>query len=307
MAEAEKWLFNARRAEVSPSVSLSYISTFEKGSSSRNSASDSKKTILLVHGYPQTLYSMRHVYRLLVDAGLNVVAADYRGAGGSSMPVGGYDKWTMGEDLHKLMTEHLGAQQYSVLGHDIGSMVATAMALRYREAVKALIVMECPQPGTFAYKDSITNLEFTYGPCFHFFFHNARDLPEQLTYGREDIYLDHFFDRLALHPHFLTDKERTVYHNAFRKSGRMRAGFEVYRAFTQDDADVRKSVKEQGKIEVPVLATGGEKSKFTETIQPAAREYASDVSYVAIPDASHWVPEENAEGLVKEVLAFLRQ
>lgn len=35
------------------------------------------------------------------------------------------------------------------------------------------------------------------GLAFHFFFHNASDLPEKLTEGREGLYLQHFFDRLV--------------------------------------------------------------------------------------------------------------
>ncbi|CAO1612714.1 unnamed protein product [Parajaminaea phylloscopi] len=307
MAQAEKWLFEARLAEVSPGVKISYIDSLHTATADAEDRAPAEpfRTILLVHGYPQTMYSMRHLSALLVEQGFRVVCADYRGAGGSSMPVGGYDKWTMAEDLHLLMTSVLGCTRYAVLGHDIGSMVATAQALRYRDHVSALVCMECPQPGTQQYALSITDPKMTQEKTFHFFFHTARDLPEQLTHGREDVYLDHFFDRLAFKPHFLTDKERSIYHNAFARSGRMRAGFELYRAFTQDDADVKSSVVRDGKLDIPVLATGGEHSAFTEGIASGAQEYANNVVHVAVPDANHWVPEENAEGLAREVSRFL--
>lgn len=259
MAQAEQWLFQARSAEVSPGVKISYIEQTPPSHSVHAPA----PAILLIHGYPQTMYSMRHLSKLLLEKGFRVVTADYRGAGGSSMPVGGYDKWTLAQDLHLLMTNVLGCTTYAVLGHDIGSMVATAQALRFREHVNALICMECPQPGTSEYLRSMTDPDLTLDKTFHFFWHTARDLPEQLTHGREAIYLDHFFDRLAYKPHFITDKERSIYHNAFARSGRMRAGFELYRAFQQDDADVKASVAQHGKIATPVLATGGEHSAFT--------------------------------------------
>lgn len=43
----------------------------------------------------------------------------------------------------------------------------------------------------------------------------------------------------------------------------MRAGFEVYRAFIQDCADVKQNVAEHGKLTIPVLASGGADSAFT--------------------------------------------
>lgn len=61
----------------------------------------------------------------LVEAGLRVVASDYRGAGWSSKPPAGYDKWTMAEDIHRLLRDHLEiAGPLIVVGHDIGGILA---------------------------------------------------------------------------------------------------------------------------------------------------------------------------------------
>jgi pimeloyl-ACP methyl ester carboxylesterase len=58
---------------------------------------------------------------------LNVIAPDYRGAGNSSRPIGGYDKRTLANDIHLLLHEHLKIEQTVIMvGHDIGLMVAYA-------------------------------------------------------------------------------------------------------------------------------------------------------------------------------------
>lgn len=46
----------------------------------------------------------------------------------------------------------------------------------------------------------------------------------------------------------------------------MKAGFEVYRAFRRDCKDVQREIGERGKLskEMPVLASGGEKSPLSE-------------------------------------------
>jgi hypothetical protein len=42
----------------------------------------------------------------------------------------------------------------------------------------------------------------------------------------------------------------------------MRAGFETYRAFTQDAKDLSAAVKARGKLNLPVLLLAGEASTF---------------------------------------------
>ena len=66
------------------------------------------KTVLLIHGAPQTGYAWRKVVPTLVAGGYQVVVPDYRGAGASTKPRDGYDKWTMAGDLHHLVHNELG-------------------------------------------------------------------------------------------------------------------------------------------------------------------------------------------------------
>jgi alpha-beta hydrolase superfamily lysophospholipase len=46
------------------------------------------KTVLLIHGAPQTGYAWRKIVPTLVAAGYQVVVPDYRGAGASTKPRG---------------------------------------------------------------------------------------------------------------------------------------------------------------------------------------------------------------------------
>ena len=51
--------------------------------------------MVLVHGHPETWWEWRHVMPIFASAGFRVIAVDYRGAGNSSKPAGGYDKRTI--------------------------------------------------------------------------------------------------------------------------------------------------------------------------------------------------------------------
>jgi pimeloyl-ACP methyl ester carboxylesterase len=83
----------------------------------------------------------RHVIEPIARAGYHVIVPDYRGAGQSSISLDGktgYDKFTMAKDIHSLYKDNLGIEKAYIVGIDIGSMVATALALQFREDVLAL-------------------------------------------------------------------------------------------------------------------------------------------------------------------------
>ena len=108
-------------------------------------------TLILIHGFPETWYSFRHVITPLSALGYRVIAVDYRGAGDSSRPRDGYGKMSMAKDL-MTMCEKLGLNKVIVVGYDIGSMVAVSMALRYQDRVEALITF-----GTIRIQSSADN------------------------------------------------------------------------------------------------------------------------------------------------------
>jgi pimeloyl-ACP methyl ester carboxylesterase len=57
------------------------------------------RAAVLFHGFPQTWYAWHGFIPRLTAAGFRVIAVDYRGAGNSSRPLGGYDKRTMALDI----------------------------------------------------------------------------------------------------------------------------------------------------------------------------------------------------------------
>ncbi len=284
-------------AELEPGVRIHYVET---------GAGD--RTMVLLHGYPQTWWEWRHVLTPLVRAGWRVIAPDYRGAGGSSKPATGYDKRTMASDIYKLLREHLGITgSITLVGHDIGMMVAYAFASEYPKAVGKLVLMEAPLPGTLAYDATVASTTLNNATMWHFFFHNAQNnLAESLTAGRERLYLQHFYERLAFDQDAITEADLDLYASHYSAAGAMRAGFEVYRAFDQDAKDNKAALKKNGRLTMPVLALGGTSSFFLPIAKAMLAEVAKHVTVTGIPDAGHWIAEENPKALVQELLKFSR-
>ncbi|OCF33798.1 hypothetical protein I316_04510 [Kwoniella heveanensis BCC8398] len=300
------------KAEVAPGVQLHFVDAKPPGgasssSSSASSSSSSKgKTIILIHGFPQTWYCFRHVIQPLVDSGLRVIAVDYRGAGDSDRPRDGYDKMTMGKDIHTLYKEKLGIEKAIICGADIGSMVAVSLAVQFRDDVEALVTFEAPIPGTKAYDKATTDPSLTWPLFWHFFFHNIPDLPELLTQGKEREYISHFYHRLCYDPSFLTDADLEIYTKSFASSGGIRCGLDTYRAFSQDVHDLRDHLAKNGKANFPTLTMAGDASKFSLFIEDQTKELSNDVTYTEIPRSCHWIMEENPDDWVNAVRGFLK-
>ena len=256
---------------------------------------------MLLHGFPTTWWEWHCVMPTLVKAGFRVVAPDYRGAGQSWRPAGGYDKRTMAGDIHRLLREHLRIEGPVVMaGHDIGLMVAYAYAQAYRDEVSHLVVMDAPLPGTRVFDQLRTDPR-----VWHFAFHGARDVAEMLVAGRERQYLQTFFGVRIYNTSGITQEDLDTYVAAYSAPGAMRAGFELYRAFDQDAADNRAALERSGKLTMPVLAVGGTTSTSGSVMAEMMREVAEDVTGVRVPGSAHWVAEENPAGLTVPLLEFL--
>lgn len=261
-----------------------------------------KGTILLIHGFPQTWYQFRRVITPIADAGYHVIVPDYRGAGGSGKPWEGYTKNIMAKDLHTLVTKILGIKEkVHVVGHDIGGMIAHAYANLYPEVTASACWGECPLLGSPMYYERKHSMG-----GWHYTFHNVPDLPELLVAGRERIYLKHFYDRLSQNPEAISNDDLGVYAQAYAQPGALRCGFNCYRAF-EEDAEINNNwVKEKGKCKVRCLALWGGKSYFSEeAVTKSVGEYYENVIYGDIKGAGHWVAEEKPKLFIEAVLNWV--
>lgn len=84
------------------------------------------------------------------------------------------------DNLHHLVPNELGIDRsLSIVGHDLGSMVAFAYALRYRNDAVSLTTMEAPLPGTdYCEERKVAK------SAWHFDFHANPDIAVYLTHGR---------------------------------------------------------------------------------------------------------------------------
>ncbi|TCR70998.1 alpha/beta hydrolase [Rhizobium sp. BK376] len=265
------------------------------------------RTMVLLHGWPQTWWEWRHIIEPLRADGWFVVAPDYRGAGGSSKPQAGYDKITMAKDI-KALLDHLGARKrITVVSHDLGMQVGYAFAALFPEDIDRLVVMEAPIAGTTG-MESVATTKFSQAKLWHFHLHGAAgNVAEMLICGNEFAYLRSFYLRLCANPDAISIADAERYVADYTAPGAMRAGLELFRAFEQDAEDNRRILTEKGKLKMPVLGLGGTASFFLPIAEQMLLEVAEKVTVRPIEDCGHWIAEEQPERLLQQLREFVSE
>src|SRR5438046_9234359 len=204
--------------------------------------------VVLLHGYAETSRMWFPIMPLLAK-NHTVIVPDLRGAGGSSKPQSGYDKKNMAVDIHALVSS-LGFKQASIVGHDIGLMVAYAYAAQFPQEREQLVLMDAFLPGIGDWKNV-----WLMRDLWHFHFYG--DVPLALVKGRERTYFEHFWNDFAADPkHSVPEADRRFYAAAYAQPGGMRAGFEYFRNFERDAQDFGKLAEEP--VPMPMLVLTGE-------------------------------------------------
>ena len=250
--------------------------------------------VLLLHGYGETGDMWAPLAAELVRDH-RVIVPDLRGLGLSSRPEGGYDKKTQGRDIAQVL-DRLAIDTVDLVAHDIGNMVGYAFAAQYPDRVTRLIVMDAPLPGIGPWEEILKN------PLLWHFRFGGPDM-ERLVEGRERIYLDRFWNEFSADPKSFSESSREHYAKLYAQPGAMRAGFAQFAAFDQDAID-NKAFLAKGKLAMPVLAIGGEKS-FGPTMAVVMRAAATNVTELVIPGSGHWLMEEQPDATIAAVRAFL--
>src|SRR5271156_2371510 len=251
--------------------------------------------VVMLHGFGDTGDMWAPAAAVLVK-NHTVVVPDLRGMGLSAHPDTGYTKKNQALDILGVM-DTLKIQSAYLITHDIGDMVGYALVAQYPARITKWVVIDAPLPG-IGHWDEIKQSPL----LWHFNFRGPDE--ERLVAGRERIYLDLFYDELSADPKSIGDATRRHYAALYARPHAMHDAFEQFGAFNQDAVDNKALLAKVGRLTMPVLALGAEKS-FGAAEADTLRFVAVDVTMGIVPGSGHWIMDENPKATTESIVNFL--
>jgi len=268
------------------------------------------KPVLLWHGFLGTAYSWYKVMPLLADAGYSVLVPDMRGYGDSDKPSGtkGYDARALAEDFRTLVkqVEFGNGQKLLLAAHDMGAHPALLWAADHPDEIGGLVYMEVPTMlEEFLSKVIVYTPEaMAKGSMWWWVLPLAPGVPERLIVGHEREFLTWFYEGATADPPSITEASITETLRTFAGTEGVLGALGVYRAaFTTIDQTTPLKKK---KVEIPVLAIGGEKALGPKVAQ-MVEAVAKNVTAKVISACGHFIPEEQPVEFMRLFQEFARK
>ncbi len=291
--------------------------------------------VFFLHGWPESWYSWRSQMVAVANSGFRAVAPDMPGFGetGKFSKIEDYNTRRIGEFVLDLIESEAGKPAI-VVAHDWGAVHAWNFTLQYPDAVSRLVVMSVPlrsqgsKPTTQAYRDlfgdrffyqlyfqksGVAEKEFDADPhgiisrllC-------SPDTPrEPAKLGKSWKLGGGWIDRLGKPkelPSWMTQEELNYYIEAFTKSG-FEGGIHYYRNLDRNWEIMNAYVDKD--IACPVLFIAGSEDisivhASGEDLENMMRPRIPDLTVKLLPGYGHWIQNEAAGEVNRELLSFIR-
>jgi pimeloyl-ACP methyl ester carboxylesterase len=257
--------------------------------------------VFFLHGWPESWAAFQSVMAAL-STDFHVIAMDLPGVGGSVTPPPWSDKRTLATYVRGVL-EELSLSGVTLVGHDIGGMIVYAYLRASLGRVDRAVIMNTAIPGVDPWAEVTRNPQI-----WHFAFHAVPTLPETLVAGHQPAYFDFFYDRLSAKPNGVSEEQRETYVDAYARTSALRAGFDWYRAFEQDEHD---SLAASGQtVDTPLLYLRGERDpglgleRYVSGLQAAGM---TNVRGGEIKDSGHFAPDEQPDRVAAAVREFMKE
>jgi pimeloyl-ACP methyl ester carboxylesterase len=253
--------------------------------------------VVLLHGWPGFWFDYRHVLPGLVGLG-RAIAPDFFGFGGSDI-VGGDPTEAAGEgrlssDALELL-DWLQLDRVVVVGHDIGSAVAPALARLAPERVQGLVLLNPTHPYIGDKRYSPDAQREAWYQHFHLL-----PLAEELIDGdrqRVELYLSYFYEHWAGRERIRAAELARVV-DAYARPGAFASSLAWYRA----RAAQRRQRQLPAVIERPTIALWGDRDPMRplDHRQGFERAFPRSTSRV-LPGVGHFVAAEAPDAVLQAI------
>lgn len=190
--------------------------------------------VVMVHGWPESSYCWNAVAGYL-EPDLHIIAPDLRGLGDSERTRGTepYLKQNLASDVLSML-DALDVQEFQLVGHDWGGVVAQEMALARPGQVTRMAILNIAIINNLRGNQEVIQKVRSGSSSQYWYQHfmQTRDLPEAMIQGAEEAWLDYFL-KLSNREPFPRDAFNE-YLRTFRIAGTPHTSSNYYRTFPDD-------------------------------------------------------------------------
>lgn len=255
------------------------------------------RPFVFLHGWPESWRSWQQVMAL-AGRQARAVAIDLPGVGESSGAATDGSKRQLAAVVHGLIAT-MGLREATLVGQDVGGMIAYAYLRAYRDLARA-VIMDVVVPGVDPWEAVLRNPYL-----WHFAMHMIPALPERLVQGRQTEYFGYFYDVLSHDKRRIGAEARAAYALAYATDSALTAGFNWYRTLYQDAADNRQAAAGPP-VGTPVLYLRGEHESgdIDAYVRGLRAAGVTHVERALVPDAGHFTQEEAPEQTWQTIARF---
>ena len=247
--------------------------------------------LVMIHGFPDFWYTWREQMPALSKR-FKVVAIDQRGYNKSDKPQG-VENYALGKlvgDVDAILT-HFKRERAVLVGHDWGGLVAWAYAMTYPDKTDRLIILNLPHPKGLL-RELATNPD------------QQKNSQYARNFQQPDAASKVTAESLAF---WVSDPEaRKKYVDAFKISS-LDGMLSYYKANYPREPYTQDAVRDLPPVKCPVLMFHG--LKDTALLPGALNDtwqwVQKDLTLITIPDAGHFVQQDAAAFVTRNMVRWL--
>jgi pimeloyl-ACP methyl ester carboxylesterase len=265
--------------------------------------------VLCLHGFPDHARSFRHQLPVLAAAGFRAVAPYMRGYAPTEIPADGrFQSAVLAHDAVELISA-LGYESAVIFGHDWGAIAAYGAAILAPNKVSKLVT------GAVAHGPAVLNAFLSdydqQRRSWYMFFFQHPFADAAVAHG-DFRFIERLWQDWSPGWHYPAEEMEAV-KATFRAPGVAQAALAYYRCTlnpaNQDPhlSDIQTAIS-MSPVPVPTLALQGARDGCMSAELLAGMEamFPKGLRKVVLPDAGHFVHQEQPDAVNREVLAFLR-
>ena len=258
-------------------------------------------SLVFLHGWPGFWFDYRHVLPRAAALG-RAIAPDFFGFGSSDTPAGApvevADEEVFARDILELV-DALALDRAVVVGHDIGSAVAPALARQAPERVQGLVLLNPTHPYIGDKRYSADAQREAWYQHFHLL-----SLAESLIDGDRrsvGLYLAHFYEYWAGRERIRPEELETIV-DVYAQPGAFASSLAWYRA----RAERRRRSEIPAPVEHPTIALWGDRDPMRplDHREGFDRAFPGSQSRV-LTGVGHFVPAEAPDAVIEAIEELL--